>query len=210
MSDAASKIQIVICVNGILKWPWDWSCWNFRTCVWAHKYTEVRALAVEYFCGVFGRAFCQGRRARKITELLQAYGGDEFEITLVGHSNGCAVILAALDASLVWPKVKAIHLVSGACEADFNRNGLNEAIEDGRVGKVFVYVAGKDRALRLAGNWLGRLLGYGVLGLNGPLNVSAEARDSVGTLTAPEFGHSDWWLPEHFDRTMRHFFPKTV
>jgi pimeloyl-ACP methyl ester carboxylesterase len=207
MTDASSKKQIVICVNGILKWPWDWSCWNFRTCVWAHKYTDCRVLAVEYFCGIIGRAFCQGARARRITALLQSYGDeDKFEITLVGHSNGCAVILAALDASLTWPTVKAIHLFSGACQADFRLNGLNEAIEDGRVGKVFVYVGGKDLALRLASHWLGRLLGYGVLGLKGALNVSDDARESVGTLTVAEFGHSDWWLPEHFDRSMKLLF----
>jgi hypothetical protein len=50
-------------------------------------------------------------------------------------------------------------------------------------------------------------LGYGVLGLRGALNVSAEARSDVGELVAGDFGHSDWWLPQHFDRTMRHIFP---
>lgn len=198
------KKQIVIFINGILTWPGNNRDWNYRAVVWTQINTEFRTVAVEYFCGPIGRAFGQRKRAAKITQLLQAYAG--WEITLVGHSNGCAVILAALAASLVYPNIKAIHLVSGACEADFVRNGLNEAIEDGRVGMVGVYVGKKDMALRLASHWLGRMLGYGVLGLHGPRNVSAEAAGSVVVLEWPEFGHSDAWRPEHFDRTMRHFF----
>lgn len=198
------KKSVIIFVNGILTFPGDTRDWNYRAVVWAHLKTELHAQAVEYFCGPIGRAFGQRKRAAKIVELLQAYA--DWDIILVGHSNGCAVILKALASTLVYPHIKAIHLVSGACEADFVRNGLNEAIEDGRVGFVGVYCGGKDLALRLASRWLGRALGYGVLGLHGPRNVSPNARDSVGELTWPSFGHSDCWLPEHFDRTMKHFF----
>lgn len=199
------KKQITIFVNGILTWPGDTRDWNYRAVVWTQLRVEgMRTMAVEYFCGPIGRAFGQRKRAAKITELLNAYAG--YEITLVGHSNGCAVILAALSASLVYPNIAAIHFVSGACEADFERNGLNEALEDGRVGKVYIYVGGKDRALKLASRLIGRALGYGVLGLHGPKNVTVAAMEKVGVLKWPSYGHSDCWKPEHFDRTMRHFF----
>lgn len=195
--------SVTIFVNGILTFPGDTRDWNYRAVVWTHLKTESHAQAVEYFCGPIGRAFGQRKRAAKIVELLQAYEG--WEITLVGHSNGCAVILAALASTLVYPMIKAIHLVSGACDADFDHNGLNEALEDGRVGSVGVYIGGKDMALRLASHWIGRVLGYGVLGLHGPRNVSDAARPKVGILEWPTFGHSDCWRPEHFDRTMAKF-----
>lgn len=201
------KKQVTIFVNGILTLPGDTRDWNYRAVVWTQLRVDgMRTMAVEYFCGPIGRAFGQKKRAAKITELIQAYAG--YEITIVMHSNGAAVGLAALDACLIYPNIVALHFVSAACDADFNRNGLNEAIEDGRVGKVCVYVGGRDLALRLASLRVGRILGYGTLGLHGPKNVSVGAKDSVGVLTVPDFGHSDWWLPEHFDRTMRHFFPQ--
>ena len=195
--------RVIIYVNGILTKPGDLRDWNLRACIWTQINSDFKATPFEYFCDVFGRAFGQTRRAEKLADVIQAY--KDFDITLVGHSNGCAVILAALNQMIVYPKINAVHLVSAACEADFVRNGLNEALESGKVGKVFVYRGGKDWALKLASGWLGRLLGYGVLGLHGAQNVTAMARNGLGELIWPDYGHGDCFLPEHFDRTMKHF-----
>lgn len=198
------KRTVIIFVNGIMNFPGDSHGWNYRAVVWTHlSGSPMEPIPVEYFCGPIGRAFGQKKRAQKICELLEAYAG--WNIILVGHSNGCAVILKALGMALVYPRIQAIHLVSGACEADFNRNGLNEAVEGGKVGKVCVYVAGKDMALRVASHWMGRLLGYGVLGLHGMQNVPASLLDRIGQITQEDFGHSSWWEAEHFDRSMGHF-----
>lgn len=193
---------VTIFVNGIMNWPGDASDWNRRAVTFSHTQSETRAEAFLYFCGPIGRAFGQNRRARKLADLLAQYRG--WSITLVGHSNGADVILDALSMAC-WPKIESLHLVSGACEADCIRNGLNFALCSGRIGAVKIYIAGKDIWLRLANSIAGRLLGYGVMGLHGPLNLLPSVADHVGVLTCPEFGHSTWWQDLHFQRTMRHF-----
>jgi pimeloyl-ACP methyl ester carboxylesterase len=201
------KKRVIIFINGILTKPGDSRDWNYRASIVAQRDYGWNAMPVEYFCGILGRALGQQKRAAKVAELLAAYAG--YEVTLVGHSNGAAVILLALqkyDPLLPFPDIKAIHLVNGACEADFDRNGLNEFLKDGRVDKVCVYRGGKDWALRLASSWPGRLLGYGVLGLTGPRNVAYEIRDSVGELLWPDYGHSDCWSEINFPQTVKHFF----
>lgn len=199
------KRTVIIFVNGIRVKPGDTRNWNYEACVWVQvSDLDWKCMPFEYHCGIIGRAFGQRERAQCLRAVMADYQAAGYNVILVGHSNGCAVILKALSIG-IYPKIQAIHFVSGACEADFVRNGLNDAIEDGKVGKVCVYVGGKDLALRLASNLVGRLLGYGVLGLHGALNVSKEAEGRVGTITREDFGHSDWFLPGHFDRMMKHF-----
>ncbi len=223
---------ILLCVPGINTFPGDAKNWNLRAGTWVNRAAPAagcRAQSIEYFCGPLGRAFGQQRRALNLCELLTAYAG--WEIHLVAHSNGAAVTLLALELA-GWPPVAALHLVSAACGADFWANGLNQALGAvrpdtaapqllekvrlrqapparrlGSVGRVLVYSGGKDRALRLASGWLGRALGYGVLGLHGPQNVAPEIADRVGVLNWPEYGHSTCWAAELFDQTMKHFLP---
>ena len=196
--------SVAIFVNGILTFPGNTRDWNYRAVVWTQVKKDGHAQAVEYFCGPIGRAFGQRKRAAKIGELLLAYQG--WDITLVGHSNGCDVILTALNSALIYPTIKAVHFVSAACQADFNRNGLNDALENGNIGKVCVYRGGKDWALKVASGIVGRCLGYGVLGLTGALSVAPAVSDRVGEILWPEFGHGDCFQPEHFEQTMKHFF----
>lgn len=177
--------------------------WNGRAVTWTHTRTDNWAEKIEYFCSPIGRAFGQDKRAEKLTSTLGYYKG--WDIVLVGHSNGAAVILEALRIA-GYPRIEAIHLVSGACEADFWQNGLNAALIANEIGKVFVYVGGKDMAMRYARTWLARWLGYGTLGLHGAINIADVCKDSVGTLTWPDFGHSDCFHDDHFDSTMKHFF----
>lgn len=194
--------RVIIYVNGILTFPGESGNWNGRAVTWTHLHDDARAEKVEYFCGPIDRAFGQKERAQKLALTIQYYKG--WNITLVGHSNGTDVILKALDL-LRWPRIEAVHLVSGACEADFDKNGLNDALEGNCIGKVCVYVGGKDRALALAHSWAGRILGYGVLGLRGPLSILPAIKDRVGVLTWPDYGHSDCWADANFTQTMEHF-----
>lgn len=191
---------IYIYVNGIMNFPGGSKNWNGRAVTWTHINTEAKAEKIEYFCGPVGRAFGQKERAEKLAATLSFYKG--WKIILIGHSNGTDVILKAL-AQLEWPRVEALHLVSAACEADFYKNGLNEAMMKGLVGRVYVYLGGKDMALKAAHSIFGRLLGYGTLGLTGPKNVSAMVKAAVTVTTWGEYGHSDCFDDKNFDGTMR-------
>jgi hypothetical protein len=193
------KKKIYILVNGILNFPGDAKDWNALGVTFIHLAGAGMAEKLEYFCGPVSRAFGQDHRANKLADLIHQYADAGFEIVLVGHSNGCDVILDSLK-QLMWPVVSELHLFSGACEADYNKNGLNKAIQEKTVGKVFVYVAGKDVWLRAANCFAGRLLGYGVLGLNGPLNATNIAATQV--ITEPDYGHSTWWEPMNFQRSL--------
>lgn len=204
------KPQVFIFINGIMNLPGEALNWNDRAVTWTHVNRSVNAKLlmvaekVEYFCGPIGRAFGQDQRAKKLTRMLGFYLG--WDIVLVGHSNGAAVILDALEMA-GWPRIEEVHFVSGACEADFDRNGLNDALSRNRIGKVTVYCGGKDGAMRYARSWFARLLGYGTLGLHGPRNVAASISKAgrVATFLWRSFGHSTCWNEDHFDATMSYF-----
>ena len=195
--------HVFIFIPGIDTWPGSSRNWDGRAVTWIHTHSEDQAEKVEYFCGPIGRAFGQKDRENKLRRTLNFYRGRD--ITLVGHSNGAAVILQMMAANTNWPRIQNLHLVCGACEADFNINGLNQLMTQGKVQSVFVYVAEADLALRLAHSWPAKMLGYGVMGLHGPQNVLDSVKRDVGLLSWPHFGHSDCWQDRNFDRTMQHF-----
>lgn len=197
-----SQKRIYIFVNGIMCRPGDSHNWNSRAVTWIHRHTGDRAEKLEYFCGPVSRAFFQKWRAEKLANLIRKYEG--WEIVLVGHSNGTAIILLTL-ALMEWPQIKTVHLVSAACERDFKKNGLNAAITNQRIGKVFVWMSGKDSALHVAKRKIGRLLGYGTLGLDGP----KDAIDASVILWAAR-DHSDCFKSYNFEATMRGFLQEPV
>lgn len=199
-------------VPGIDQWPDDSRNWDCRGQTWSNlnplpvQNATVEDIVVtdraDYFCGPIGRAFHQQRRIDRVKAVLKPYVDGGFDIIADAHSNGTDIVLNALK-QMGWPRVEALHLVSGACQADFEKNGLNNALCSRRIGKVYVYVAGKDWPLRIARSWLGHLLGYGTLGLRGPLNVSETVTHQVEVFVRPEFGHGTWFAPEYFEETMR-------
>lgn len=97
---------------------------------------------------------------------------------VAGHSNGCAIILAALAAN---PEVciDEVHLFAAAVSGDYEENGLNAMIGRGQIGRVVWYCSESDSALKWARRvkWLKRFglgawaFGYG--GLTGPQNKAA-------------------------------------
>lgn len=195
-------------INGILNFPGSSANWNGKAVTYTHINTSAKAEKIEYFCGVISRVLGQKERALKLSRTLSFYAG--WENHLVGHSNGCDVILDMLRDYPNFPNLKHVHLVCAACDADFEKNGLNALLKSKRIEAVTVYVAGKDRALALAHTWPGFLLGYGTLGLHGAYNVATEVLDRVKIVWgAPwsDYGHSDCWAENNFDETMGNFLP---
>jgi hypothetical protein len=188
-------------VNGIDTFPGCSENWNGRGVTWLHTNTEARAEKIEYFCGPIDRAFGQKDRAEKLYRTMSFYK-EGWENVLVGHSNGADVIVDMFENFNGWPNVSQLHLVCAACDADFESNHLNAWLRSGRVGRVSVYTGNRDWALRLAGNPLGRFLGYGALGLHGPLKVAPDVAERVTWVIWPDYGHSDCWHDANFDKTM--------
>jgi hypothetical protein len=190
-SSTSPKKLVYIWVNGILTFPGDSNNWNGKAATWINIHTPHKSEKIEYFVGPISRAFGQKKRSEKLARTMEFY--KDWDIILGGHSNGCDVILDALNV-MKPTNVKALHLISAACEADFERNGLNNL----NINDVHVYIAGKDRALQLAASWVGHILGYGILGKIGPQN----AKMKVETFLKSEFDHTDWFSKENFEYTM--------
>jgi hypothetical protein len=187
--------RVHLFVPGILTRPGLSDNWTARAVTWCHLHTRARAEKIEYFTGVLGRPLYQRRRAERLAHVMDQYIRAGFEITIAAHSNGARVTLDALR-SRAWPKIKALHLISPANEADFDKNGLNQSLD--RIADLSVWVAENDWALALAGTLPGQLLGYGTLGRRGPVN----ARRPVQVRRAG-FGHSDWFAADQMDITMQ-------
>ena len=181
-----------------------WKNWPNQSIVWLHQNTPFKAQTLLYFTGIIGRLF-RKYRARQFAKLIAAYKG--WKIHIISHSEGTATVLAALRY-LDWPDVETLHLLNGAADANFERNGLNWALKRNRIGKVFVYIADRDNAMRIEDTIIGLLM-FGIrwndlpLGLSGARNVTKGFWDTrVIQKHWETYGHSDCWLPRHFDSTM--------
>lgn len=193
--------RVYIFVNGILTNPLDTQGWTDRACRWIDRYTEHKADRFEYLSGAITRRLFQNARVEKFTEIVSEYV--DLDLVLVAHSNGCDIISRFLLKTRL--RIKEIHLIAAACERDFSQNGINAAMEAGRLDDCFLYGSKNDKALQLAFN-TGKFLrffglGYGTLGLKGPKKVACPLR--VHRLSMDEYDHSTWFDPNHFENTMR-------
>lgn len=193
---------VYILVNGILTSPGSAREWTDRAVTWLHSEAaaDVRAEKFEYYASALTRRLRQQRHAEDLADLIRHYSGRS--IHLVGHSNGCDLILRALRATQT--EIASVHMLAAACDEDFARNGLNEDITSGRVKQVHVYTSPDDGVLKWAARpsrwlfgWAG--LGYGLLGLVGPQFVAMGER--VWRYDRPGFGHSTWFTEENFAAT---------
>lgn len=184
------KKTVIIYVNGILTWPGSADNWNGRAVTWTHLHTDYRAEDFEYACGPFTRRVWQQRRAKHLAKMILFYKG--WDIILAGHSNGAAIIVRTLKL-IPARKIKAVHFLAPACS------------EIPKADVVKIYAGGKDTALKIAKfsqilKFVG--LGYGNLGGR----CLAQLNDLVGeknVIFKPEYGHSDWFNEEVFEKTMR-------
>lgn len=187
---------VTIFVPGILNLPGS-NNWVGKAVTHTHVDTGQPAEKVEYFTSALLRPLGQTSRAKKLARVIGFYQG--WNIDLVGHSNGTDVILDGLEIA-GWPTVRHLHLIAAACKADFDKNGLNSALQRDRVESVSIYIGEKDLPLKLAGTLVGRLLGYGTLGRTGAKNNRFE--DRVREVRFKEFGHSSFFTAENFGQTM--------
>jgi pimeloyl-ACP methyl ester carboxylesterase len=209
--------RVFIFVNGILSWPSDADGWTDRAVTWTNIRTETAVgEKYEYICGPLTRRLKQQRRAEGLAKMCRYYadcvGQDphhthkqKWQINLVGHSNGCDIILRTLALLPEHLKIESVHLIAAACEADFDTNGLNRMLWNNRLHWVEIYTGGQDYALKFAKLTSALLnpfgLGYGSLGLTGPGNVN---HHRVVTNHEPFFGHSSWFEPVQFPTTLTH------
>jgi hypothetical protein len=189
------KKRVYIFINGIKNDPSDAENWTDRAVTWTHINTNYRGEKFEYKAGTLTRRFKQQSRAGSLVTMISYYLNKKWDVVLVGHSNGCDIIMRALIL-LNGQRVREVHLISGACEADAEKNGLLEQVKCGAIGALYLYIAGEDKAMKSAAfsqkavGWLG--LGYGTLGGMDP----DEARKVYGkdaVMYKAGFGHSTWF-----------------
>jgi pimeloyl-ACP methyl ester carboxylesterase len=190
-------------IGGIHQQPDGRDDWVDRACEWVEDHSTDAARCYEYRCRWWQKTLGQKKRVEACAEILNAYA--DHERVIVGHSNGCAITLDLLKR---YPRlnVHALHLFAAAAPASFHANGLNAAFERGQLGRVYLYGSSSDKALWLGGasrfllGWAG--YGYGDLGRVGPRNCAVRP-PRIRTDWRDDFGHSDWFYPQHFDATMR-------
>jgi len=201
---------IVIFERGILGWQsiiGDWLNWPNQAIAWIHKNTPHKAQTLTYFTGFIFPALTRRRRARNFAKLLETYNAEGWRIVLVAHSEGTATGLLAMELA-GYPVIDELHLICGACNSDCGANGINYAVHFNRVKKLCIYVAGRDRAMRLEDTCVGSACfglqcGGTPMGLKGPDNRTGYTSERMSIVHWPEYGHSDCWLPKNFDKTMR-------
>jgi len=203
------KRTVFLLEHGINTLPSDWRDWTNRGAFHVHQHTPHAAQSLEYFAGPLLAHFLHRRLARQFGRMLKAYADARWRVVVAAHSNGTRIAVEGMRAA-GWPPVAELHLLCGAVDADFERNGLNQAVDSGRVGRVVCYAAGRDLAMRVEDTLLGRRL-FGVrsepLGLYGPLRVRKPLLDSGAVSSHDDafwraYGHSGCWRGRELDRTM--------
>jgi len=196
---SSERKHVFILVNGILTRPGASDGWCDRGVTWLHLKTESRAEKFEYAAGALTRRLWQHQRAQAIANMVGHYHRAGYQISFVGHSNGCDLIARVLELTTI-PAVSA-HLFAPAAESDdFDwQLGLH-------LGHLFLYASAGDRALKLAGlsrklfGWAG--LGYGDLGRRVPADLLESPR--VTLCRRDHYGHSTWFeRGVRFEETMR-------
>lgn len=195
-----------ILVNGILSNPGAADGWTDRGVTWLNLHTEGKAEKFEYACGALTRRFRQAARAEAIARMCGYYFRQGYEISLIGHSNGCDLIARVIQR-IDTRGFASVHLFAPAAEADHFTDLLYETTGDRyRIGRLFIYGSANDRALQVAGlskklfGWAG--LGYGDLGRRVPDYLLEDPRVRVDHRN--DYGHSTWFeRGKNFEATMR-------
>ncbi len=181
------------------------SNWPNEAIVKIHQETPCKAQTLLYTTIPLLAGLTRRWRAMQFAKLIKSYKG--WNIHIIAHSEGTATVLSALR-HLDWPDVETLHLLNGAADANFERNGLNSALCHNRIGKVFVYIADKDVAMKIEDTAIGLLM-FGIswndlpLGLSGAKNVAQGLWDCrVIQKHWKNYGHSTCFEPKRFDSTM--------
>lgn len=193
--------KIFLFVNGILTFPGGSENWTGRAVTATHLFTQHKAEKVEYFTSALTRSIMQSRRADKLVRVLQFYVG--WDKVIVAHSNGADVVMDALRKHAT--AIRHLHLVSPAITSDCAKNGLADLLKTRAIQTLTIYMAKKDKPLRMAKLWPAKWLGYGALGIEFPKGLT----DNFIIHQEESFGHSTWWDDEHFQSTMELIWAKS-
>lgn len=221
MSDAGKHVFVAI--NGILARPGESEGWTDRAVTWLNSRTPYKAEKFEYAAGALTRRLRQQARARKIATMLAYYERADYEITLIGHSNGADIIarVLALRAKAPWYfkyPIHSAHLFAPAADWEDYRDALD------RVNLLALHLYGSEadwalkfaRVSRVLVGWMG--LGYGSLGLkaddveyNDRAQRLAEGKmPRVHDHSIDSYGHSTWFRRgEIFEATMNKVWRNT-
>lgn len=197
-------MKVELNINGILALPGKSEGWTDRAVTHAHLDLGMYAEKLENFTGVFTRMLFQEKRARFVARIANKYLERGWSVYLRGHSNGCDIIRRALFHTA--RPIEAAQLIAAAVEPDFERNGFNQLLRDGKVKRLVVCWSPNDKALDLARyshpilNVFGNA--YGILGLIGPQNVAADVQALVTVVANVRFDHSGWVAKENLLATM--------
>lgn len=193
-------------INGINTFPGLSKNWNGKAVTGIHKRlanTTAKAEKIEYFTMPFSRVLANNYRAEKLLKVNEHYG--EFRKIVVAHSNGADVILDALRLSPF--KIDRLILISAAvtddCGPDGNR--INILMDNGLINILEVWIGKKDIPLRLGKTGIGRLFGYGSLGLDGPDNFEFKKSPRYIERVKEDYGHSTWFDDENIEGNMDYF-----
>jgi len=196
-------------VRGNAGSPSNFVEWEYLSRDYIIQNLAVPAVAVSYattFATVWRN---RGMRAQRFAKILNGYTTRDWRVNIMAHSEGSVVGTDALRL-LGWPRIENLHLVCGACDHDFQKLGLNDALRKERISAIHTWQAGRDTAMQFESLAIGRIL-FGIhrpLGLDGPTNVSQQYANLVHEhWESPwdSYGHSDCWLPQNFNRTMDGF-----
>jgi pimeloyl-ACP methyl ester carboxylesterase len=205
----SAQRTVFLLEHGVSNASSEWRVWVNRAIELIHTETEHRAQGLFYFTTPLTVWVRERQRCRSFAEMLRHYSSQDWRVVLVGHSNGTRVLLEGLKLS-GCKKVESVHLLCGACDADFKRNGLNRLLVNGTVGRVHTYRACDDWAMRAENLLFGRLM-FGIpnrswpLGLVGPQNVLEQHRESGRVVEHewPGYGHSTCWTEGRLRSTMK-------
>lgn len=171
-------------------------------CAQINKLPDWKSHAYPYITNEFTVEIDEMKRAEELGKLLVSYNGC-FRLHMMAHSNGTRVVVSAIQYSKV--QLETLHLICGAIDADFDKNGINDLMMLGRIKNVFVYWAEKDSALRIENTLPGKVLfelpiTSQPLGLSGPLKVNQ--LDKVKIISWPDFDHSTCWEADNLSNTV--------
>lgn len=178
-------------LNGIRTESNDLSSWHFRACDWVENEFGGQASTYHYEVKATTKWILQGRHVDRLADRIRRFSRPGRKLILTGHSNGGDLLRLAFQKH---PDLRChtINMIGSAAPARFDKNGLNDALRQDRVGYVNVWYDEADPALRVA-SAIGWLMGYGDLGREGPKEVAKLVRERVGLIHCPGWGHSGYF-----------------
>lgn len=211
------KPHVWICINGIRTNPGDDQGWTDRATTGlmlraAAQGRPAYAEKYEYHTLALTRRLHQERRAQGITKMVAFWFTSGATISLVAHSNGCALAERVLDiAWKKWPEFRfhSVHFYAPASDGQH----LARALLVGQLGHAYLHGQTQDAALRL-GRWSRRLLGwaglgYGDLGLR--VTAYASAVPHVTAYATHGRDHSLWLKRDAvFERTLDNIYRRDL